>query len=492
MTIPASNIVQVNPGVLTAGGAALVANGLILSQDPATPVGQVLAFASASDVSSFYGALSPEATYANIYFQGFNNATLLPANLLIAQYPIVAVGGFLRSGKVSGMTLAQLQALSGTLSITVGGTVKTSTAINLSAATSFSNAMTLIMAQFTTPGFTGTYDSQRGAFLFTSIATGATATMSVGSGTIAAGLKLTAAAGATVGAGADISVPATFMEALVAVTQNWVSFMTVQEPILADKIAFATWLVSKGNRYVYAAWDTDPNAIVVGNQTSFGWIADNLPYSGVAPIYQDPKHAAFLLGSIASTDFSRTNGRPTYAFKGLTGLTPSVTDGTTANTLEANGYNFYGAYATANQGFVFFYPGQIGGQYTWIDAYVNQVWLNNALQLALLSLLTSVVSIPYNPPGYALIDAACMDPINAALNFGAIRNNVPLSSSQAAQVNSAAGVVIADTLASRGWYLQIKAATAQVRAARGSPPLTLWYMDGGSVQRIVLASILVQ
>ena len=182
----------------------------------------------------------------------------------------------------------------------------------------------------------------------------------------------------------------------------------------------------------------------------------------------------------------------TYAFKHLADHVADVTDATTANTLIANGYNFYGAYATANQNFVFLYAGSIAGQYLFIDAYVNQIWLNNALQLAIMALLTSIVSIPYNPQGYALIEAACMDPIIAALNFGAIRNNVPLSQSQAAQVDNAAGAVISPTLASRGWYLQIKPATAQVRAARGSPPCTFWYMDGGAIQRVVLASILVQ
>jgi hypothetical protein len=85
-----------------------------------------------------------------------------------------------------------------------------------------------------------------------------------------------------------------------------------------------------------------------------------------------------------------------------------------------------------------------------------------------------------------------MDPITAALNFGAIRANVPLSASQIAQVNNAAGTKIDTVLSSRGWYLQILPATAQVRAARGTPPMSLWYMDGGSVQAITLASIVVQ
>jgi uncharacterized protein DUF3383 len=492
MTIPASNIVQVNPGVLSAGGSALVANGLILSTDPATPIGAVLPFASASDVSAYFGAASPEATYANIYFNGFDNATLRPQRLYFAQYPTAAVGGWLRTGSLASMTLAQLQALTGVLTITVGGTPKTSATINLSGATSFSNAAALILAGFTSPGFTCVYDSQRAAFLFTNTTTGTAGSMSFGSGTLAAGIKATQATGAVLSPGSAIAVQATFMESVVAITQNWVAFMTTWEPLLADKILFANWVVSKSNRYLYVAWDTDVNAVVANNQTAFGPLMLAAQNSGVASVYVDPQHAAFILGITASTDFSRTNGRLTYAFKHLAGLIASVTDGSTANILEANGYNFYGAYATANDNFVFLYPGNIAGQYKFIDAYVNQIYLNSQLQLAIMSLLTSVVSIPYNPQGYALIDAACMDPINAALNFGAIRNNVPLSASQAAQANNAAGAKIDDVLAARGWYLQIKAATPQVRAARGSPPMTLWYMDGGAVQRITLASILVQ
>ena len=136
--------------------------------------------------------------------------------------------------------------------------------------------------------------------------------------------------------------------------------------------------------------------------------------------------------------------------------------------------------------------GSISGEFEWADSYYNQIQLNNALQLALMELLNNVGSIPYNPAGSSLIRQACLDPINAALNFGTIRANVPLSDAQIAEVNNAAGVQIDGILSSVGWYLQINAATAQVRQARGSPPMTLWYMDGGSVQQITLASILVQ
>ena len=101
-------------------------------------------------------------------------------------------------------------------------------------------------------------------------------------------------------------------------------------------------------------------------------------------------------------------------------------------------------------------------------------------------------AVPYNSAGYALIESWCADPINQGVNFGAIVGGVELSAAQIVEVNTGAGVEIATIIAQRGWYLQVKPAIAQVRAARTSPPCTLWYADGGSVQQITLASIVVQ
>lgn len=492
MSIPASQLVQVNPGVIGAGGAALDLVGLILTSSTAVPIGSVLPFATADSVGAFFGSLSTEKALADIYFAGRDNATKLPGRLLFSQYPTASVSAYVRGGSLAAMTLAQLQALSGTLIVTVDGTSKTSSTINLSAATSFSNAATIMQAGFSSLGGTVSYDAQRAAFVITSATTGATSTMSYVSGTLAAGLLLTQATGAVLSQGAIAGVPATAMDTIVSITSNWVAFMTTFEPVTADKLAFSAWTNSKNKRFVYVGWDTDVTATQANNTTSWGAQAQAANYDGSVPVYQSMAHAAFVLGMIASIDFDRTNGRITFAFKGLSGLTPSVTDATIAKNLDANGYNFYGDYATSSQDFQLFYPGSVTGKYLFLDEYVNQIWLNAGLQQALLTLMQQVPSIPYNAQGYGLIEAACKDPINAALNFGAIRAGVPLSASQAAQVNNAAGVKIDNVLATRGWYLQIQPATAQVRAQRGSPPMTFWYMDGGSVQNIVLASIVIQ
>ena len=491
MTIPARNIVQVNPGVISAGGSALNLNGVILTTDPSIPMGTVQSFASATAVGNWFGSASTEKSLADVYFGGFNNATVLPAALLFAQYNSAAVGGYLRSGSWSSLTLADVQALNGTLTITFAGSALTSGTIDLSTATSFSNAATIIQAAFTSPGFTVTYDSQRQAFLFESTATGATETITYATGTIAAGLLLTQATGAVLSQGAAAATPSGIMDQVYAATLNWGGFMTAFEPIDSDKLLFASWNNSKLNRFLYAAWDT--NAVPAGatDTSSFMYNVLQAGYSGTTALYNDVKHAAFVLGAMASTDFGRTNGRFNYAFRYLSGLTASVTDETIAANLQAHSYNFIGSYATANDSFTFLYPGSVSGDFAWLDSYINQIYLNSQLQLALMTLITNVNSIPYNQSGYGLIRAACQDPIDQAVNFGSISGGVSLSASQIAQVNNAAGKTIDTVLSQRGWYLQIQDATAQVRGQRGSPPITLWYMDGGSVQKITVASIVV-
>jgi hypothetical protein len=229
-------------------------------------------------------------------------------------------------------------------------------------------------------------------------------------------------------------------------------------------------------------------------------------FSGIFPQWapnttEGPKKAAFICGAAASIDFTQQNGRITFAFRSQTGLFADVTSQSVAHNLggdpqsigsRGNFYNFYGAYATRNDQFVWENRGFVSGPFLWFDSYINQIWLNNNLQLSLMLLLQSAFSIPYNQQGYALIEAACLDPINAALNFGAIRPGITLSQSQIAQINANAGLDIASVVSSRGWYLQILDAAPDVRAARASPPCTLWYTDGQSVQAINLASIEVQ
>jgi hypothetical protein len=586
--IPASAIVDVIPGVLSAGGDGLDLNGIMLTQSHHAPIGSVLAFASAANVAAYFGASSADAAWAAIYFAGYQNADQLPGSLLVAQYNLVAVSAYVRGGSLAGVSLSALQAITGTLSVVIDGTTKSGSP-SFSGVTSFSQGAAAIQTALSLTGptaatFTGaiagttltvsavvsgtiaigatlvgagvtagttitgiltgtggtgtytvsttqtvaseamttqspvvTYDSISNAFVISSSTNGPTSTISYVSGTAAAALLLTQQTGAILSQGAAPAVAGPFMSAITQTTQDWATFSHNFDPDQgsgnAIKLALAQWTAQQGNRYAYMAWDSDitPTESTAAT-TSLGYIAGNTSLSGVLPIY-DPSNeglAAFALGWAASLDFSQLNGAATLAFKQQSGLTATVVNQTIAANLEANNYNFYGAYATANQKFTWFINGSICGPFDWADAYIYQIWLNNAFQLALMELLAQIGAIPYTPAGYALMEGALYSgggssssslgstaqtpsgPIQQALNFGIITPGVTLSGTQIQAVNNAAGKDIATTLQNRGWYLQVLDPGATVRGQRGSPACTFWYTQGGSVQKITLNSIELQ
>lgn len=582
-SIPAEQLVDVESSVLSPGGTAVDVIGLMLSNSTRAPIGGVLSFPSGAAVTSYFGSGSVESIKAeggvgmgSGYFGGFFLAARRPARMLVAQYNQAAVGAYLRGGNVSALTLAQLQAISGTLAVTINGIAKTGSP-NLAGATSFSDAATKIAdaldiegadgAAFTAAisgttmtvsavssgtiavgqlvngsgttagtyitalgsgtGGTGTYtvsasqtvgseamtttqpgvsyDSVSGAFVAISNTTGVASTIAFATGTIADDLKLQAAQGAVLSQGADAAVPATFMDAIIAQNRNWVTFFTAFDPDNSGntvKQAFAAWTTTQNNRFAYLCGDTDVTPTnTLPATSSLGYILANNGSKGTALLWQpsDMNVPAFVSGAAASIDFTERGGRISFASRQQAGMVAGVTDGTAAVNLggspqtsdRGNGYSFYGAYGSANEQFVWLQRGFVTGEFNWLDSYINSIWFASACQNALLELQRNSRSIPYTTPGRVLMKSALADPIKDALNFGMFGPG-PLSDSQIAAVNQAAGANVANTLQTQGYYLQILQATAQVRAARTTPPAKLWYIDSGSMQAITLASIALQ
>jgi hypothetical protein len=491
--IPASLLVNVNPGVLAAGGNPLSLNGLFLTQNISVPVGTVQSFPDADSVADFFGPESREALMAAIYFAGFDTSTAKPSAILFAQFNTAAVAAYLRSGSFEGVTLTQLQALSGVLTLDIDGVTETTGTINFAAASSFSNAASLVQTALNAvaTGTTCTYDSQLNAFVIKSPTTGASSTLTFATGSLAAGLKVQAAQGAVLSQGAAVAVQSTFMNAILGQSQNWATLVTTWEPDDEGKLLFAAWIQTTNNRFAYVAWDSSEAPGEGAAPDSFGGQCVTLEYDGVFPIFDtNGDKAAFVSGTAASIDFDATNGRIDFAYKGQAGLTADVTDSATYANYIANGYNVYARFATSNEQFTNLQPGSTPGAWRWFDSYVNQIWLNAAFQLAYMVYLEAANSTPYNQEGYNTLRVIAQDVVNAALNNGVIRAGVTLSNGQKAIINSAVG---ANTAVERfGWLLDIKDANPTVRAARGSPPMLFYYTDGGSVQKIDLSSIEVQ
>lgn len=496
-TIPFNTVANIVPGVLSAGGNAVDLSAVVLTESIYAPQNEILGFANATSAEAYFGANSVEAAIAAGYFQGPDNKTATPGMLYFLGYAEAAVAGWLLGASSEPANLAALNALgSGTVILTVAGTLFTSATINLSAVGSFSAAAAAIQAGFTSPTFTVVYDALHQAFLITTNTTGATETITYCTGTLAAGLGLSAADGGTLSQGAAATTPATQMGWLINTFQNWASFLTTWASSLNEREAFAQWSATQQPRYAYLSWDTDVADDTLNNSASFGgWLQGN-QIIGTLPIYGTYAHAAFVASWAASLNFNQLNGRKDLCFESQDGLPASVSDTATYTNVTSNGYNVYGAFGSNNpaNNQEWITPGSVSGAWKWADTYFQQIKLNADLQLGIITGFRSVGQIPYNSDGDALLASFCSSAIQGAISFGTIRKGIALSASQIQQVINLVGSDVSATITAQGFYLYTDAqgTIPTVREARGTPPAILLYSDGESVQSLTMPSIVIQ
>lgn len=621
MSIPASQIVQVNPRLLTPGGADLEFNGLLLSESPLIPSSQVLPFPDPESVGAYFGLESPEYEAAVVYFLGYNNSFKKPRALYVASRVAEARAAWLRGGPWSG-TLAELKSAGlGGLSLTVNGE-KISAQMSFATATSYSDVARILqfalnegatpgtparaavltggditfasladvtdgafaievngearqvtgldLSAITSPlelatalsgkiagvevsagaggivlsttesggaasigyatapgegdgadvsallaltadtgarsvagadatpgtgvaGITVAYSSLTGGWIIQSPTTGAGSTITYAQAPetgadFAALLNLTEQAGAVVSPGMDAMSPAANMEALLDLTKNFVCFTTVAQPDEAEALALAQWASGKGAAYLYIYWDNDPKLLQPNNTATIAAALKEANVGATCGVWDSLAYAAMIMGTAASIDWERRNGTITFAFKGQDGLPANVVTGTDATNLTAQGMNFMGDYATRNDQFIFLYPGRMFGSWTWIDAYLNAVWLNNALQVACMAGFEQTPRVPYNSEGYALVRAWMQDPVNRALYSGIIDTGVTLSESQKAELTREAGRDISGELFTDGYVIQVNDPAPAVRQQRESPECSVFYTYGGSVHKLTIAT----
>lgn len=492
MAIPLRKDIQINPGVLPAGGSALDLNGLILTDSGYAPVGTVISFTTKEDVALYFGSSSPEFSMAEVYFQGYDNSTKTPGALLFARFNPDPAAAWLRSGSMAAVTLDQLKLLSGVLTLSVDGTSHTSASIDLSTATSFAQAADLIETGIGS-SVTVEFDTTQKRFIITSATAGDASTITYATGTLSAGLKLTAATGASLSQGSDAAVVTDAMQAVLDASQNWAIFTTSFTPDEEQALAFSAWVNGQNYRFGYVPFTLEESALVSGSADTLTYkIITAYDYSNVIPVYGDQSHAASVLGYSASLDFDRQEGRVPFKFRSLGGLLPEVTTSANYDALIANGYNFYGAYTANNYDTRYWADGTVTGDFKWFDSFCFQIWLNANLMQDAIELFKSNRSLPYNTRGDAAIEASFADTISQGITFGGIRTGIELSSAQISEINNAVGLQVGASIIAKGWYLYLPKATAEQRAARIRPGCSFYYTDGGCVQKITLASIEVQ
>jgi hypothetical protein len=497
MAISASQIVQVLPRILTGTGTDLVFNGMVLDDNVLLPAATPLSFSSADAVGEYFGLTSDEYNFAVVYFGGYNNSQIKPSLLYFYRLTPSGAAPFVRGETLAPATaLAAIKAVSaGDIKISLSGTEYTATGIDFSAVTSLSDAASVLQTALTTQGagVTVAYNSVNNAFTITSTAVGEQESITVPTGTAAVALGFNAET-ATVSAGENATDVVGSMTALTHQFQNFVTFTTLAEPEDADALALANWVSAQANAgtmYLYICWDSSKANLDTTNTTVIAEKIKALNATGTTVVYPSYNIAAFVMGTAASIAWDQTNGTITFAFKAQSGLAADVTDTQHSVALLEHGVNFIGNYATRNDNFVFFYNGQMFGEWLWIDTYLNACYLCNKLQVQLMAMFTSNRRIPYTSAGYAIIRANCRDVIEAAINNGVIDIGVSLSNAQKSQLTSELGGDFSDEIYNNGYYLQVLDATAQARQQRVSPPCNLVYTYGGAVQRLTVPAIAV-
>ena len=483
--IPADYIVSVNPRVIYGGSGQLVLSGLLLTDNPLCSFPQLMAFPGAKEVGEFFGYDTNEYKLATVYFLGYDNSYRKPEKLYFARRGATAFGGELVGAPVTA-TYAEFQVIEdGTFVISVDGSAYTLTGIDFSAVTSLSTVAQAINNAFTTDGIgvTMAYSSVTKGFIITNNTTGSTGSLSYitagSTGTdISEMLAMREEDGAVIYEGSGALTPAEAMESVTTQTRNFASFTCVDTMTNDEVVGFARWNNGQGVSYLFSAWKNDTNANVLALQEL---IKD---FAGVSLVRGTAEYAVFIMAEAASIDWNRRQGVINFAFKSQSGLAAIVTDGVEASALEAAGVNYYGRWATRNPEFVFLYNGAINGDYKWIDAWVNAIWLRSAVQISCMNGVKIANRVPYTDTGYTQISAWLQDPINQAILNGTIDAGVELSEKQKAELFIEVGKDISEQLFVEGYYFEVSDPGADVRAVRGTPIINVWYTYGGSVNKL--------
>ena len=490
MSISASHIVQMSSRVLSGGSSDLETNGMLLTKNALIPTSQpAMLFSSAEAVADMFGATSKEAVFAQQYFVGCTNQQKAVSTLVIGRRIDEDAPAWIRGGQISADLTAFKAVTEGTLTITINGEAKSVQSLDLSEATSLSEVAVMVAEALT--GVTGSYDSNLKSFTFTTEKGGVDATVTYAgaseSGTdLSAMLCLTQDAGAVLSQGADAKTEAEDLNAICTVTRNWVGFTTLWETEKEEAEAYAAWADASGDDYCYIDWSLDNNLTSQLTQSTTKAAGLEDIYNCSATLYGDAQDAAFVLGVGASIAWNRTQGMKTWFAKTASGITPRVTDESTADALEAIRCNYMGEFATRNAEFNFFNRGTLTStQYGFIDVLYGSIYLRNSIQRSCMDGFKNVNRAPYNARGEALIRAWAQDPINVCLTNGVIDTGLELSESQKQQIlQETNDETVTQELFTKGYWLGITMPAANLRADRQSPTISLFYTYAGSIQRV--------
>lgn len=425
MSISIKKYVDIVSGV---GGSGAVRQrdliGRIFTTNPKVPVDGLVEITSADDALAYFGSTSEEYKRALFYFSFISKLIVAPKKLTFARWADAASPPRIYGSKISTLLSAFQAITTGTLTLTMGANTNALTAISFASALSFADVAAALQTKIRAaagPQFTTavvTYDPVAQAFNLTGTVAGDApiSVMLTGTGNDI-GLKLGWGPTAVFSPGVAVTGLSDTLAASADNSNNFGSFAFIPALTNDQIIEVAQWNAARNVDFMYCIPVTDTNMVAL-SAALIGVAGQQLTYAPLASEY--PELVPMIV--MAATDYTKRNSVQNYMFQ-VIGLTPSVTDTDTSDQLDALRVNYYGVTQTAGQNIAFYQRGVMGGnQQALVDmnVYANELWLKDAAQANILSLLLSVARVSANPEGVAQILAILQDAIDRALFNGVI------------------------------------------------------------------------
>jgi hypothetical protein len=451
-------------------------------------------FVSAEAVALQFGSTSDEYYFAVKYFLGRKNSTLKPRFINFGRYIDTDVAPYIKSGKMLGIDLASLIAVTnGTINFSFNYVTTSVTGIDLSSATSFSQVASLIHTAMQVPigaGSICTYNAVIQKFIISNGDTSHVAvdyvTDSTGTG-LGSLLKLTKAKGASLSQGSTDLTPDQNMNALLAISTNWIAFTTIwdlsAESGYATALALASWTNTLAPRYVFLAWSTETNLYTSGNTANMVYAIINSGYKNVSPIKEKSPAtpydiSAFVGGMGASIDYE-DGTRIEFANKSQDGLGYSASSAIQYDGLTANKCNFYGLFKEDNQDFSFFRTGSITGDYKFACNVYDYVWLQNQVKIELAVLMGISDKLDYGANGQNAVSGAIDTVMGKAINNQVVQAGNTFDDIQKALMRQQAGIDISKWMTQQGYYVKLTPPSPSQRILKLPMNIKIWYTNNG-------------
>ncbi|KAA8563207.1 hypothetical protein FX985_03275 [Pseudomonas extremaustralis] len=375
---------------------------LVLGSSPVIDVSEGLRPYAPGGVVGDFGTAAPEYLASNYFF----SQSPQPSIVYIGRWAKTATSALLKGAVLSAsqQAIANFTAITaGGMKITIDGTLKTLSAIDLSGVTNLNGVASIITTKLASAG-TCVWNATQSRFEVTSSTTGATSTITYAEAP-ASGVDVSALLGLQTGF-ASAPVNGVIAEALVdavarltGMSNDWYGLLVADASLAeADVLAVAALIEGSGQSRIFGY--TTQNSLALDPADATG-IASKLKAANYKRTFSQfssatPYAAASMFGRAFTVNFQGNNTAITLKFKQEPGITAeSLTEGQAA-ALRSKNCNVFVNY---NNDTAIIQEGVMCNGY-FFDEVHGLDWLQNDLQTAVYNLLyTNQTKVPQTNPG---------------------------------------------------------------------------------------------